>query len=192
VKVTGTMPLRADSIVLSGETLIGYIRCIVYLADTLATSVTLAGASLASANSPCVALSLTTDAVNIAIADCGTTTLVQFMKTGKIPLAIQSIVPNPAADEITVWVATVGDQHAISEGGHHAISYQVIDVLGTVRAEGEVTGEALMLNVHSLANGLYYLRARGRMWVRRCQADSLWIVRRSAFLVTLCLRNDHS
>jgi photosystem II stability/assembly factor-like uncharacterized protein len=130
------VPLQASGLTLSGETLIGTLRCIVYLADTLATSVTLAGASLTSTNSPCVALSLTTDSVSIAITGCGTATLLQFMKTGQIPLSIKSIVPNPAADEITVWVAAVGDHHAISVGDHHAISYQVIDVLGTVRAEG--------------------------------------------------------
>ncbi len=38
---TETVPLQVDSITLNGETLIGYLRCIVYLADTLATTVTL-------------------------------------------------------------------------------------------------------------------------------------------------------
>ena len=85
------------------------------------------------------------------------------MKSGQIPVAIQSIVPNPAADEITIWVATVGGGAAV--GDHPAISYQVIDVLGNVRAEGEVddrssVGDELTLDVHSLANGLYYLRVR--------------------------------
>jgi photosystem II stability/assembly factor-like uncharacterized protein len=157
---TGTVPLQATGLTLSGEMLIGTLRCIVYLADALATSVTLTGASLTSANSPCVALSLTTDSVSIAITGCGTATLLQFMKSGQIPFAIQSIVPNPAADEITIRVAAVGDHHAISVGDHHAISYQVMDVLGTVCAEGEVDGDALQLDVHSLANGLYYLRAQ--------------------------------
>ena len=41
-----------------------------------------------------------------------------------------------------------------------AISYQLVDMLGTVRAEGSVSGTALSLDVQALPNGLYYLRAR--------------------------------
>jgi hypothetical protein len=148
---SGTVPLHADSLVLNGETLIGTLRCIVYLADTLATSVTLTGASLTSANSPCVALLLTTDSVSIAITGCGTATLLQFMKTGQIPLGIQSIVPNPASD-----VVEISFINPLSS----SISYQVIDQLGTVRSEGTMTGDDLQLDIHSLPSGLYYLRAR--------------------------------
>jgi hypothetical protein len=148
---TGTVPLQASGLTLNGETLIGTLRCIVYLADTLATSVTLQSASLASANSPCVALSLSTDSVSITITGCGTATLLQFMKTGQIPLAIKSIAPNPAASEVQV---------SFLNPLFSSISYQLMDVLGTVRAEGEVDGDMLTLDVHSLANGLYYLRAR--------------------------------
>jgi hypothetical protein len=70
---------------------------------------------------------------------------------GAILFSIKSITPNPAMDEITVSVAAVGE---------HAILYQVIDVLGSVRAEGEITGDELTMDVHSLPNGLYYLRMR--------------------------------
>ena len=41
-----------------------------------------------------------------------------------------------------------------------SISYQVMDVLGAVRAEGEVDGDVFTLDVHSLANGIYYLRSQ--------------------------------
>jgi hypothetical protein len=142
--------LQADSILLNGETLIGYLRCIVYLADTLATTVTLSGASLTSVNAPCVALSLTTDSVNILINGCGDKTLLQFMKTGQIPMEIQSIVPNPSTDAIQINFINPTSS---------AISYQVLDALGQTHLSG-VTGEnALSLDVSSLPQGVYFFRA---------------------------------
>ena len=145
------MPLQSSGLTLNGETLIGYLRCIVYLADTLATSVTLQTPNLTSANVPCTALSLTTDSVNILINGCGDKTLLQFMKTGRLTLGIQSIVPNPSTEIVGINFINPTSS---------TISYQVVDVLGTVRAEGEVSGNALTLDVQTLANGLYYLRAR--------------------------------
>jgi hypothetical protein len=144
----GTVPLQADSLVLNGATLIGTLRCIVYLGDTLAMSVTLQNASLTSANFPCVALSLTMDTENITI---GTASVLQFMNTAQIQFGIQSIAPYPASG-----VVGISFINPLSS----SILYQVIDVLGTVRATGEVSDDELALDVHSLANGLYYLRAR--------------------------------
>jgi hypothetical protein len=62
-----------------------------------------------------------------------------------------SIFPNPSSDELQVSFVNPTSS---------AISYQVVDVLGTVRVTGEVSGAALTLDVQTLANGLYYLRAR--------------------------------
>jgi hypothetical protein len=36
----------------------------------------------------------------------------------------------------------------------------IVDALGIVRIEGTTNGNALTLDVHSLATGLYYVRAR--------------------------------
>ena len=141
---------KSDSITLNGESLIGYLRCIVYLSDTLATTVTLQSASLSSANAPCVALSLSTDSMNILINGCGDQTLLQFMKTGTITLSIQSIVPNPATDAVQI---------SFINPTSSAISYQVFDALGQTHLRG-VTGEnALSLNVSTLPQGVYFFRA---------------------------------
>ncbi len=62
-----------------------------------------------------------------------------------------SIYPNPAEDAIQIY---------LNDPNSSPISYQVVDVLGTVRAAGEVSGTSLTLDVQTLANGLYYVRAR--------------------------------
>ncbi len=152
---TGTVPLQFSDLTLNGETLIGYLRCVVYLADTLATTVMLQIPSLTSANTPCTALSLTTDSVNILINGCGDKTLLQFMKTGTISLAIQSIVPNPSSDEITVL--GVGLSQA---------TIDVYDVLGRLTTPQpppiplHSIGGGVAFDVSCLPNGLYYVRAR--------------------------------
>ncbi len=85
---------------------------------------------------------------------CGYPTLLQFMKTGKISLAIESISPNPGSDWVTVHFANPTSS---------LISYQVFDALGMIRASGAASGDDLVLDTRSLASGLYYLRARNAM-----------------------------
>jgi hypothetical protein len=147
---TETVQLQSVGLTINGETLIGYLRCIVYLADTLATTVTLANASLTSTIAPCVALSLTTDSVNLLINGCGDQTLLQFMKTGQIPLGIQSIVPNPSTDAVQI---------SFINPTSSAISYQVFDALGQTRLKGVSISDALSLDVSSLPQGIYFFRA---------------------------------
>ena len=148
---TGTVRLHIANLTISGKTLIGTLRCVVYLADTLQTSISLQGASIDASTGGCIALSTDLTGVNIAITGCGDSTLLRFMKTGKIPLAIERIFPDPASDEVTV---------SLTNPSSAPITYEVIDALGLVRAEGEVSGTRLVLDVHALASGLYYLRAR--------------------------------
>jgi hypothetical protein len=131
--------------------LMGTLHCIVYLSDTLATSVTLNSVSVTSKNAPCIAFSQFVVSVNVILKGCGDQTTLQMMKTGHISLGIQSITPNPAMD--AVQINFINPTSA-------TISYQVVDVLGTIRAEGVASGNALTLDVHSFGNGLYYLRAR--------------------------------
>ena len=52
------------------------------------------------------------------------------------------------------------DRHYVNVFASAAISYQLMDELGTLRTEGEITGDELTMDVHSLPSGLYYLRAR--------------------------------
>jgi|GEM_PF-1834091 len=147
---TVTVPLQDSGLTLTGDTIIGYLRCIVYLTDTLATSVTLQNASLNSAIAPCTALSLTTDSVNILINGCGDQTLLQFMKMGKVPFEIQSITPNPSSNDIDILF-----RNAVSE----PLSYKLIDELGITRVNGEILTNSLSLDVSSLAQGIYFFRA---------------------------------
>jgi photosystem II stability/assembly factor-like uncharacterized protein len=147
---TETVQLQSVGLTINGETLIGYLRCIVYLADTLATTVTLANASLTSTIAPCVALSLTTDSVNLLINGCGDQTLLQFMKTGQIPLGIQSIVPNPSTDAVQI---------SFINPTSSAMSYHVFDALGQTRHSGVTASDALSLDVSSLPQGVYFFRA---------------------------------
>lgn len=146
----GSVPLQVPNLTIRGRTLIGSLRCVVYLADTLATSVSLAGASINVTGVGCIALSTQEGAVNIAITGCGDSTLLHFMQDGKIPLGIRSISPNPTSGSVTVIF-----ENPTSE----AISYRVFDVLGIVCAEGMASNRELMLDVRSLPAGLYYLRA---------------------------------
>ncbi len=114
------------------------------------TSVTLQSASLTSVNAPCVALSLTTDSVNILINGCGDETLLQFMKTGNIPLVIQRIVTNPSTDAVQI---------SFINPTLSAISYQVLDALGQTRLNGVAASTALSLDVSALPEGVYFFRA---------------------------------
>jgi len=149
---TENVPLRSPGLTLNGETLIGTLRCVVYLGDTLATSVSLANASLSATNIPCVALSLTTDSVNILINGCGDQTLLQFMNTGKITFGIESITPNPASGVAQItFINPTGAP----------ISYSVLDVLGQTCEHGAVFGNALSLDVSRLVPGVYFIRATG-------------------------------
>ncbi|HEY3876791.1 MAG TPA: T9SS type A sorting domain-containing protein, partial [Candidatus Kapabacteria bacterium] len=147
---TGTVLLQDSGLTLSGDTIIGYLRCVVYLADTIATTVTLQNPTLNSAAEPCNALSLTTDSVHILIAGCGDKFLLQFMKTGTVPLAIQSIVPDPASS--LVGINFFNPTNA-------AISYQVIDALGETRLRGMAGTNALALDVSRMPAGMYFIRA---------------------------------
>jgi hypothetical protein len=72
------------------------------------------------------------------------------MKTGQIPLGIQSITPNPAMNAVQInFINPLSSP----------ISYEAIDALGATRLRG-VTGEdALTLDVSWLAEGIYFFRA---------------------------------
>lgn len=147
---TANVLLRSDSITLNGETLIGYLRCIVYLGDALATNVTLTDPSLTSFNAPCIGLTLATDSVNVTIGACGDQTLLHFMKTDSISIAILSIAPNPVTDAVQINLI-----HPTAS----AISYQVIDALGETCITGATENDAVSLDVSSLPQGVYFFRA---------------------------------
>ncbi len=90
------------------------------------------------------------DSVEIDFEGCGDSTLLRYMATGS-PFEIESIVPNPARDQIEVRlrVAAVGDLHA---------AYSLFDALGVEKLRGITEASDLPLDVSSLAAGTYYLR----------------------------------
>ena len=145
-----TLSLQSQNgLVLDGETLIGSLRCVVYLADTLQTSVSLAGAAITSSDPRCLSLTANSDVVNIRIQGCGNSTLMQFMRTGQ-PFSIQSITPNPATNNINIHFQNASRQ---------PISFELTDVLGAVRQRGVTSEEQLLVDATSLPSGVYYFRA---------------------------------
>ncbi len=143
----------ANNLALNGSTLIGYLRCLVYLTDTLTTAIALPTATLNSATVPCVALSLTTDSIGINIVGCGTKTLQQFMLTGEVPSVIQRIVPNPAGNEITIVVAGSGDYNTFVISDPLGRSYTV----PTTPQPPPWKGGGVVLDISSLPAGVYFV-----------------------------------
>ncbi len=151
---TETVPLRTDSnFSLNGQTLIGYLRCVVYVTDTLSTAITLTTASLNSTTAPCVALSLATDTIAVNVVGCGTKVLQQALLGNPVTFGIQRIVPNPATNEITIVVAGVGDHHAfvISDplGRHYDVP--------TTPQPPPWKGGAVTIDISSLPKGVYFV-----------------------------------
>ena len=84
------------------------------------------------------------------ITGCGDATILRYFQTGKL-FDIQPIYPNPASSSIVIHFT--GPASAV-------ISYEVIDALGTTRMGGETSADRLSLDIHSLQNGFYTLKAR--------------------------------
>ena len=151
---TDAVHLHADDLAINGNTLLGTLRCIAYVSDSLSTSISLASMGLSASKAGCISLSLTTDTVHVQIAGCGVPTLSGFMRTGKVPIAIRSILPDPAGEQVRI---------VFDNPLQRAVTYQVVDALGTLRAEGETAAAALTLDVSALPGGMYFVRATDRI-----------------------------
>lgn len=150
-----TVQLLSDSnFTLNGSTLIGYLRCVVYLTDTLSTAITLPTATLNSSITPCVALSLTTDSIAINIVGCGTKILQQFMLGGGVAFGIQRIVPNPAQNEITIICGGKdATTHAFTISDPLGRSYSLPTTPNPLlEKEGAIT-----FDISSLPSGVYFV-----------------------------------
>jgi hypothetical protein len=79
---------------------------------------------------------------------CGDSILMGYLLTGNIPFSIESVVPNPARDEIRV------NLRQTEEG---PVSYQLLDALGRSIIEG-VDVRKTSLQVGNIPSDIYYLR----------------------------------
>jgi hypothetical protein len=146
----------ATGLNLSGETMIGTLRCVIYLNDTLRTSISIASASIASNDPRCVALSTATEAATLDIAGCGDSTLLRYMKNGILPYSIESISPNPASSKMRNIIHV-----RLTNELHQFLSYALMNAMGIQLVSGTTMSNAFTLDGHNLSNGVYYLRVVG-------------------------------
>ncbi|HYM20703.1 MAG TPA: T9SS type A sorting domain-containing protein [Candidatus Kapabacteria bacterium] len=142
----------SSGINISRDTVIGILRCIIYLTDTLQTAVTFTGDNFTSdQNSPCATLSVESDSVIISLSyQCGDSILFRFLKYDSL-FRILSIIPNPAKNNIEVVMINRGS----------VIYYELFDALGVTRKHGSTGQRSLTLDVSDLPSGKYYLRVSG-------------------------------
>ncbi len=129
---------------------IAHLEFNTYLSKSITSNIQLANIELDSANNrvfPCGISSF-----SVQFNGCGTPTLQQLMKNGYIPLEIQSIIPNPAADAVQI---------SFSNSSDSLLSYQITDDLGQTRLSGVTDNGVLSINVSSLPQGVYFLRTMG-------------------------------
>ncbi|MDP4220668.1 MAG: T9SS type A sorting domain-containing protein [Bacteroidota bacterium] len=154
VKKDGSSLSFVDSggLSLSGEMLIGTLRCATYLSDTFQTSVKLTDGSLTSTQgSNCLSLATTSDSILVTTAyQCGDSLVSRLMRYDSLP-GIVAITPNPARQ-----VATVALRNATP-----SVSYELFDAVGVLRKQGRASGNSLTLDVSELPAGEYYFRLSG-------------------------------
>ena len=151
---------------ITGETLIGYLRCATYITDTLQTSVILTDESIAfSKNLNCLSLVATTDTILISMAnECGESTLSRYMKYDST-FKILSIVPNPAGNKVSIILRNSGS----------IVQYEILDVLGKNVKHGVGKGNSLTLEVSDVPSGKYFLHLTSSMGIE--ETESLVIMR---------------
>jgi photosystem II stability/assembly factor-like uncharacterized protein len=108
-------------------------------------------------NCDCSALSTDVDSVEVDFEGCADSLLLAVMNGGQIVFNIQSIVPNPAADEVTVNLARPSGT---------TVSYELYDALGSQQSSGSIASNQTTLDVSSLPSGIYYLRFSSEGYVQ--------------------------
>jgi hypothetical protein len=137
---------------------IGTLTFQVYLTKDSTTPLTLSNITFdtpASLSPDCIASLDDSGSAFSYIYSCSDRTLQHFMQTGA-PFTIESIVPNPARDEIRVGIRVPGTGVRSAGSGIRGIGYELFDALGRDALSGEDVPS--MLNVSGLPSGVYYLR----------------------------------
>jgi hypothetical protein len=151
--------LLSNGLTATGVTVLGSLRCIVRVADTEQTQVTLSKGSITSADTACLEESVPEDGSNVFVTLlplCGVSTLEQFMK-GQLPEAITGLYPNPASEELTV---------NFRNDLKRPISYQLIDALGISHLSRSTTTNTDVVDVSQIRPGIYYLVAQSPGGIR--------------------------
>lgn len=152
IREQNTIELHATSDVpIHNDDLLGSLRCVVYLTDTLQTQVDLGSAHLSSTGDACLAVTTGQGTAVIDVIGCGTTTLSNYLRTNV--LHIESISPNPATDRLVIACAIKFNER---------IAVTIVDALGRTMLTAEPTQNEITLDVSMLPAGLYFVRAQSR------------------------------
>jgi hypothetical protein len=155
-KTNSTVTLHFDpDFTFTGETELGKLRCMCYVTDTLVSDIELTGMT----NSVgCLNPLIVGNAVHVTLSGCGDESISKFIRSGGIPEFI--IHPNPAENSISIESSVNLD----------AAQFEIFDQLGraVVSRQSLVVSreKGAVVDVSSLANGMYYLRMDCNGFVR--------------------------
>jgi hypothetical protein len=147
-QTTATVTLHLDpKFSFIGETELGKLRCAVYAADILESDIYIAGIAQSSG---CLSTLADSTTIHFTLRGCGDSTLMKFMRSGKMPDF--SINPNPVNStlQITLINKKTGESY-----------YELFDALGISRKKGTTSENSFQIDVSNLAAGNYYLRVSG-------------------------------
>jgi hypothetical protein len=131
-----------QSVSINGQTLIGVLRCVVQPSTINETRILLTHATINSGDTNCI---LTTIPEDEGILFTVSASAVR--ETAHHAMSLM-LIPNPATNELTVNVG----------GSHTSVHCEIIDALGITQIQRVADGTDLLLNVSSLAQGVYFLR----------------------------------
>jgi len=146
--------LLSNGFSFTGQLQLGVLRCVVRVSDTMNTEVILSRCSFTSSDSGCITQSIPEGGSGVFVTllpECGLSTLLQFMKVGK--LSEFTVYPNPAENSITIQ-SNLEVKNA---------KIEIFDQLGKKVANwGSVifngAKKQSTFNVSSLPSGIYFLR----------------------------------
>ena len=131
----------------TGETVLGKLRCEVYVSDSLESDISFAGDSH---SSPCQSIQSNSLIHFSLAAQCGDSSLSKMLKYGAA-YSITSIIPNPARNSVNVVLKNNGLR----------LQYEIFDALGNQRRSGWIGGNSFQIDLSDLSTGSYYLRISG-------------------------------